>query len=179
MCDSVPHQLTTSGDPDLGDGWKLLYSGVESTQAGGVFLLPQRTGCVDEWISLGVRVCMLKVIDCSLYFIQVYTGPSSTAQYQEFMEETNDALQRVEGNEATILLAYFTHWCRSQQFLGGAKVILPEFPKFTRKTCMRQTFSLQILCNFWYIIFNSTILPCRAGLSKCGARLEAHLRGPI
>ena len=47
-----------------------------------------------------------------------------------------------------------SHRCRSRQFLGGAKDILPDFPKFTRKKILRQTFSQQIVCGCWCILFS-------------------------
>jgi len=44
-------------------------------------------------------------------------------------------------------------------FLGVQRIFCPYFPKFVRKTFMRQTFSLQIFFRCWYIIFSSTKLP--------------------
>ena len=45
--------------------------------------------------------------------------------------------------------------CSSKQFFGGEKIFCTSFPKFTRKTFTRQTFSLIILCSCWYITFFS------------------------
>jgi len=54
-----------SNTVELDDGWKLFYHGVEPTkfaQAGvGVLVSPQLTNRVDECISLGEKVCILRL----------------------------------------------------------------------------------------------------------------------
>ena len=54
-----------SGTVDLNSGWKLFYSGADprmSVQAGsGNLTNPRLSDCVSDWISLGLRVCMLKL----------------------------------------------------------------------------------------------------------------------
>ena len=101
-----------SGTVEMGGGWKLFYSGVDPTmsaQAGvGILTSPRLADCVDEWIPIGGRVCILKVKikSQSLCFIQVY-APNSTTQYLDFVDEVNDALQRVSSSESTVLLGDF------------------------------------------------------------------------
>jgi len=50
---------------ELDDGWKLFYSGVEPAQLAqaevDILVSPQLASCVDEWIPLGGRVCMLRL----------------------------------------------------------------------------------------------------------------------
>ena len=80
-----------------------------SARAGvGILTSPRLTDCVDEWIPLGGRVCLLKLkLDGqALCIIQVYV-PNSESEYQAFVDEVNDALQRVTITESTILLGDF------------------------------------------------------------------------
>ena len=73
-----------SGTVDLDGGWKLFYSGADSsmsTQAGvGILTSPRLSDCVSDWVPLGSRVCMLKlkVLDRSLCLLQVY-APNATS----------------------------------------------------------------------------------------------------
>ena len=54
-----------SGTVDLDGGWKLFYSGADpsmSAQAGvGILTSPRLSDCESDWISLGSRVCILKL----------------------------------------------------------------------------------------------------------------------
>jgi len=61
------------------------------------FLNPLLANCVDECISLGGMVCMLwlKLLGRSLCLIQAY-GPKSSTQYLEFVEESSNALRKLE-----------------------------------------------------------------------------------
>ena len=66
------------GTTYLDGGWKLFYSGADpSTSAQavvGIRTSPRLSDCVSDWISLGSRVCMLKlkVLDRSWCLLQVY-----------------------------------------------------------------------------------------------------------
>ena len=61
-----------------------------------------------DWIPLGSCACMLKlkVKNRSLCLLQVY-APKGVNEYQTFVDDVNDALQRVGSTESTILLGYF------------------------------------------------------------------------
>ena len=102
-------KLRSSGTVDLDGGWKLLYSGADSSmsaQAGvGILTSPRLSDCVSDWIPLGSRVCMLKlkVFDWSLCLLQVY----ATSEYQAFLNEVNDALLRVSPTEFTVPMGDF------------------------------------------------------------------------
>ena len=97
---------------DLDGGWKLFYSGADSSmfaQTGvGMFTRPQLSACVSDWISLRSRVCMLKlkVFDRSLCLLQVY-APNATSEYQDFVDKVNDALLQVLPTESTVLMGDF------------------------------------------------------------------------
>jgi len=68
----------------------------------------QLARCVDEWVSLGGRVCMFmsKFWDHSLCLIQAYIL-TQVRRTQAFVEETSDALRKVKPNESTIFLEGF------------------------------------------------------------------------
>ena len=101
-----------SGIVDLDGGWKLFYSGADpsiSAQAGVEILIsPQLSDCVFDWIFWGSRACMLKlkVKDWSFYLLQVY-APNAVNEYQSFMNDVNDALQRVGSTESNTLVGDF------------------------------------------------------------------------
>ena len=92
--------------------WKLFYSGADpsmSAQAGvGIFTRAHLSHCVFDWIPLGSRSCMLKlkVKDRSLCVLQVY-APNVISECQAFVDDVNNALQRVGSTESTILLGDF------------------------------------------------------------------------
>jgi len=58
-----------------------------------------------------------------------------------------------------LLMLSMKHRCRSRQFFGSAKNILPGFSQIRSKNFFVQTFPLQIFCSCWYITFASTMLP--------------------
>jgi len=101
-----------SNTVELDDGWKLSCTGVEPakfTQAEvRILVRPQLVKCVDEWIPLGERVCMLtlKLLDRSVCLIQAY-AQNASALFPEFVNETSDVLRRVKVNESTIYLEDF------------------------------------------------------------------------
>ena len=101
-----------SGTVELNDGWKLFYSGVDTTmsaQAGvGLLVSPHLAHCVVDWTPLGGRVCLLKVRlqKRSVCILQVY-APNACKQYQPFLDEVSDALQKVTSSESIILLDDF------------------------------------------------------------------------
>ena len=101
-----------SGIVDLDGGRKLFYSDVDpsmSAQAGvGILTSPQLSDCVFDWIRLGSRACMLKlkVKDRLLCLLQEY-APNAVSEYQAFVDDVNDTLQRVGSTESTILLGDF------------------------------------------------------------------------
>ena len=66
--------------------------------------------CVFGWIPLGSRACMLKlkVKDRLLYLLQVY-APNAVREYQAFVDDVNDALQKVRSTESAILWGISTH----------------------------------------------------------------------
>ena len=74
----------------------------------GILTNPQLSDCGLNWIPLGSQVCMLKLIvkDWSLCLLQVYT-PNALSEYQAFVNDINDALQRVRSTKSTILLGDF------------------------------------------------------------------------
>ena len=71
----------------------------------GILTSPQLSDCVFDWIPLGSLACMfkLKVIDRSLCLLQVY-APNAVNEYKTFVDDVNDALQRVGSTASTILL---------------------------------------------------------------------------
>ena len=77
---------------DLDGGWKLFYSVADpkmSAQAGvGILTSPEMSDCVSEWIPLGSRVCMLKLIvqNRALYLFQVY-ALNATSEYEAFVDK--------------------------------------------------------------------------------------------
>ena len=115
-----------SGTVDLDGEWKLFYSGADpsmSAQAGVEILTSLwLSDCVSDWISLGSRVCMLKlkVSDRSLCLLQVY-APNATTEYQAFVDEANDALLRVSPTESTSLWRILTHMLEQTQIRGRVK----------------------------------------------------------
>ena len=88
------------------------YLGVDpsmSARAGvGILTSPQLSECVFDWIPLGSRACMLKlkVKDRSLCLLQVY-APNAGSEYQAFVDDNNNAFQRVGSTESTILMGDF------------------------------------------------------------------------
>ena len=110
-----------SGIVDLDGGWKLFYSGADpsmSAQANaGILTTPQLSDCVFDWIPLRSWACVLKlnVKDRSLCLLQVY-APDVVSDHQSFVNDVNDALQRVGSTESTILFGEFqrTHWNRER-----------------------------------------------------------------
>ena len=103
-----------SGSVDLDGGWKLFYSGADpsmSAQAGvGILTSPPLSDCESDSISLGSRVCMLKlkVLDQSLCLLQVgLYVPNATSEYQTFVDEVNDALLRVSLTDPIVLMGDF------------------------------------------------------------------------
>ena len=69
------------------NGWKLIYSSFEPAQFAQVGLVSsQLTSCVDKWILLRGRVCMVRLglLGRSLCSIQVY---GASALHTEFVEE--------------------------------------------------------------------------------------------
>ena len=82
---------------------------VLSAEAGVEILKsPQLTDCVFDWIPLGLRACMLKlnVKDRSLCLLQMY-AQSAVTEYQAFVDDVKDALQRVGSTKFTIHLGDF------------------------------------------------------------------------
>ena len=57
-----------------------------------------------DCMPLGSRACMLKlkVNNQSLYLLQVY-APNAGREYQAFVDDVNDALQRVRSTKSTTL----------------------------------------------------------------------------
>ena len=101
-----------SGTVELAEGWKLFYSGVDPTmsaQAGvGLLISPRLAHCVVDWTPLGGRVCLLKLKlqKRSVCILQVY-APNMEKQYQPFLDEVSDALQKLTASESVILLGDF------------------------------------------------------------------------
>ena len=75
----------------------------------------QLSDCVFNWIPLESRICMLKlkVKDRSLCIMQMY-APNAVSEHQAFVDDVNDALQRVGSTESIIHLVGFKriHWNR-------------------------------------------------------------------
>ena len=69
---------------------------------------PQLSDCVFDGISLGSRVCKLKlkVKDQSLYLLQV-CAPNAVSKYQTTVHDVSDAFKRVGTTESTILVRDF------------------------------------------------------------------------
>ena len=76
-----------------------------SSRGCGILTSPRLSYCASDWISLGSRVCMmkLKVLDRSLCLLQVNV-PNATSEYHAFVDEVNDALLRVSPTESTVLM---------------------------------------------------------------------------
>ena len=100
-----------SGIADLDGGLKLVYSGADPS------ICP--SGCGNSHKTSVVRLCvqldsfrttayMLKLIvkDRSLCLLQVYT-PNAVGKYQVFVDDVNDAFQRVRSTEFKIFLVDF------------------------------------------------------------------------
>ena len=98
-----------SGTVDLQEGWKLFYSGVDaalSAQAGvGILTSPRLADRVIDWIPLGGRVAImkLKLQKMILTLVQVY-APNLEAEYAAFLDEVDDALQRVADTESVLIM---------------------------------------------------------------------------
>ena len=73
-----------------------------------IFTSPQWPDCVFEWNPLRSMVSMLKlkIKDWSSCLLQVY-APNAVKEYLAFVDDVNDALQRVGYTESTILLVGF------------------------------------------------------------------------
>ena len=101
-----------SGTVELNGGWKIFYSGVDaamSAQAGvGLLVSPSIAECVVDWISLGGRVCLLKLRlqERSLCILQVY-APNIESHYEAFLEEVEVALGKATSSESLVLLGCF------------------------------------------------------------------------
>ena len=101
-----------SGTVELNDGWKIFYSRVDaamSAQAGvGLLVSPNIAECVVDWVSLGGRVCLLKLKlqERSLCILQVY-APSIESQCEAFLEEVEVALGKATSSESLVLLGDF------------------------------------------------------------------------
>ena len=74
----------------------------------GILTSPQMSDCVSEWIPLGSRACMLKLIvqNTALCLFQVY-ATNATSEYEAFVDEVNDALSRVANSESIVLSGDF------------------------------------------------------------------------
>ena len=74
----------------------------------GILTSLQLSECVFDWILLESRACLLKlkVKDRSLCLLQVYAS-NAVSEYRAFVDDVNDALQRVGSTESTILLVDF------------------------------------------------------------------------
>ena len=86
-----------TGIVDLDGGWKLFYSGADSSmsaQAGvAIFTSPLLSDCVFDWIPLGSRVCMLKhKVKNRSTCLNVY-APNNVSEYQVFVNDVNDVFQ--------------------------------------------------------------------------------------
>ena len=85
---------------DLDNKWKLFDSNADPSmpdQASvGILTSPQLSDYLFDWIPLASRACMLKlkVKDWSLCLLQVY-APNAASKYQAFVDDVNDALQRL------------------------------------------------------------------------------------
>jgi len=80
-----------------------------SAQAGvRVLTIPRLSDCVSDWISLGSRVCILKlkVESQSICRLQVFAF-NAASEYQAFVDEVNDALLGVSPFESTVLTGDF------------------------------------------------------------------------
>ena len=119
-----------SGIVDLDGGWKLFYSVTDpsmSAQVGvGILTSPQLSDCVFDWIPLGTWACMLKlkVKDRLLCLLQLY-APNAVREYQAFVDDVNDALQRVRSTESTIFSGILTHTLEQTAKHGKAWLIDP------------------------------------------------------
>ena len=71
----------------------------------GFLTIPQLSDCVFDWIPLGSRASMLKlkVKDPSLCILQV-NAPNAVSENQAFVDDVNNAFQRVGSTKSTILL---------------------------------------------------------------------------
>ena len=84
------------GSGELNGGWKIFNSGVDaamSAQAGvGLLVSPNIAECIVDWVSLGGRVCLLKLEMQEQYLciLQVY-APNIKSRYEAFLEEVEIA----------------------------------------------------------------------------------------
>ena len=80
-----------------------------SAQAGvGICVSPCLAHCVTDWISLGGKICLLKLSlqERSLCILQVYAS-NAKAQYQPLLDEVGVALQKVKSAESIVQLGDF------------------------------------------------------------------------
>ena len=96
-----------SGIVDLEGRWKLLYLGADPSMSAqakmGILTSPQMSDYVFDWISLRSRAytLKLKVKDWSICLFQMY-APDAVSEYQAFVDDVNNALQRVRSTESKI-----------------------------------------------------------------------------
>ena len=96
----------------MNGGWKIFYSGVDaatSAQAGvGSLQSPNVAERVVDWVSLGGRVCFLKLKlqKQFLCIVQVY-APNIESHYEAFLEEVEVALGKATSSESFVLLGDF------------------------------------------------------------------------
>ena len=100
-----------SGTVELNGGWEIFYSGVDaamSAQAGvGLLVSPNMAKCVVDWVPLGGRICLLKLLERSVCILQVYV-PNIESQYEAFLEEVKVvALGKATSSESLVLLGDF------------------------------------------------------------------------
>ena len=95
----------------MADG-RLLYSGADpnslSAKASVEISQAWLSDCVSNWISLGSRVCMLKlkIMDRSSCLLQIYAAIASS-EYLAFVVKINDDLLQVSPTESTVLVENF------------------------------------------------------------------------
>ena len=85
----------------------------------GNFTSVQLSDSLFDWIPMGTRACMLKfkVKNRSLFVLQEYAPNES--EYQAFLDDVNDTLQRIGSTEFTLLLGDFiAHQTISQLAVG-------------------------------------------------------------
>ena len=98
----------------LDGGRKLFHSGADpsmSSQAGvGILTNLRLSNCVSDWILMGSRVFMLKlkIVDRSLCLLQVF-APIGTSEYQDFVDEVNNALLRSLTQSAVLMGNFNAH----------------------------------------------------------------------
>ena len=67
----------------------------------GILTSPQLSECVFDWIPLGSRFCVFKLKRKShyAYWKCMPHCPKAVSKYQVFVDDVNDALQRVKSNK--------------------------------------------------------------------------------